>query len=146
MCYPCPLWSMALHWNLVNPPWATTLNEIDSSLLSPKEKMLLCYQLSIGLSYGSDFVPISLLHVGCLSGLSLHRSCTSWLNYYELICAASLLCPENTLSLSSTTSGSNTLFSPLPKWPLNFGRKGYSIVPIKLKHFPVPYSLELDQL
>lgn len=68
------------------------------------------YQLSLTPQIRVDFMTVSLLYVGVLSGSSLPRSCVCCHNCCEFICTAALWCPEDTCIVTQT-AGSCTFCS-----------------------------------
>lgn len=94
LCWCGYVWRCGFHCNMVNLPWATLL----------KLTFLAANHCQWFLSQEWDFIPTSPLHTAMCIVLDLHRSC-------ELLCVAALPCPEDTISLWSSTPSHS--FRPL---------------------------------
>lgn len=109
--------SVTIHWGMGDLSGTIHLNKTNSP--SPSS-----YGLPITLLQEWDFVGLP-CHTGIFSGLYFCRTRACFHSSSQLICITSLLCPENTVSLScSTASGSYYTSTPLPQGSLSPGGGG----------------------
>lgn len=92
-------------------------------------------QIPINLQHEMYFMPHIHLHVGNFYGLILFRLCACCHSCCECRYATSLLCPENTISLSSSTISGSYLSSHYSTIIPEFFCQGCKkVTPFRLEH------------